>query len=96
MDIASARKYVQDFNARMIGADEATVREMYESETAAWRYASDEDIDVYAVTSQIASETLVIFDRMDQIERLQDEKDESERIIERLSRKFNSAGYEGQ
>lgn len=96
MNKVESRKYVEEFNARMMGADEATVREMYEMETAAWRNASDEDIDTYSATSQIASETLVIFDRMEQIEQLQGEIDESARIIERLSRKFNSAGFEGQ
>lgn len=96
MNNSESRKYVEEFNARMIGADESAVREMYEMECAAWRNASDEDIDTYSVTSQIAMETLVIFDRMEQIEQLQDQINESAGIIERLSRKFNSAGYEGQ
>lgn len=96
MNKNESRKYVQEFNARMIGADESAVRDMYESETAAWRNASEDDIDTYAATSQIAMETLTIFDRLDQIERLQDDINESARIIEKLSRKFNSAGYEGQ
>lgn len=96
MNIVQARKYVEEFNARMIGADEATVRDMYEMECAAWRNASEDDIDVYAATSQIAMETLTIFDRLEQIEQLQDQINESAGIIEKLSRKFNSAGFEGQ
>lgn len=96
MNIVQARKYVEEFNARLIGADEETVREMCESETAAWRNASEDDIDVYSVTYQIASETLVILDRSEQIEQLRDQINESAMIVERLSRKFNSAGFEGQ
>lgn len=96
MNNSESRKYVEEFNARMIGADESAVREMYEMETAAWRNASEADIDTYAATSQIAQETLTIFDRLERIEELQDQVNESAMIIERLSRQFNSAGYEGQ
>ena len=91
-----SRKYVEEFNARMIGADIETVREMCESETAKWRNASEDDIETYAATMIIASETLVIFDRLEQIEQLQEQINDSARYIERASRKFNSAGYEGQ